>query len=191
MLTRNDYIALYKDDAIKASQGSGLFASIILAQGIVESGNGNSLLASKYNNHFGIKADSSWTGKSVNLATREVISGSSVNITDSFRVYNNAEESYRDHTKFLLENPRYTTAGVFTAATPQEQAQALETAGYATDPNYNEILNSVIERENLGMFDKAVAYTVAYAKKNTGIVITIVILFLILIYLLYKRSTKN
>lgn len=199
MLSRNDYIALYKDLAIKATQGTGLFPSVMLAQGIVESNNGNSELARKYKNHFGIKAGSSWTGKSVNLSTREVVNGSDINIKDNFRVYDSVEESYVDRVNFLKQNPRYTTAGVFTAATPLEQLQALQRAGYATDPNYASILNSVLERENLGVLDKAIAYTVAYTKntvdntvtytkENPGIVIIIIILFLTLIALLYKQS---
>lgn len=188
MLTRNDYIALYSADAVRANEGTGLFPSVAIAQAIVESGNGNSVLASKYKNHFGIKADSSWTGRSVNLSTREVISGSSVNIQDNFRVYDTVEDSYRDRVRFLQENPRYRNAGVFDANTPLQQLESLQRAGYATDPNYANTLNAVLERENLSMFDKAVSYTVAYTKKNTGLVITIVILFLILIYLLYKRA---
>lgn len=187
MLTRNDYIALYKDLAVKTTANTGLFPSVMLAQAIVESSNGNSILASKYKNHFGIKANSAWKGQSVNLGTREVISGNSVNVNDNFRVYNTVEESYRDRVQFLKENQRYTTAGVFTAQTPLEQLQALQRAGYATDPNYATILNSVLERENLGALDKAIAYSTAYTKQNPGTVIIIVFLFLTLIYLLYKR----
>lgn len=188
MLTRNDYIALYKDLAVKAVSGTGLFASVMLAQAIVESNNGNSVLASKYKNHFGIKAGSSWTGKSVNLATKEVINGSTINIQDNFRVYNTVEESYNDRVRFLIENPRYTNAGVFTAKTSLEQLQALQNAGYATDPNYANTLNSVLERENLGMLDKAIAYSIAYTKDKPFVVISIVVLFAILILLFYKRS---
>lgn len=191
MLTRKDYIALYSDLAVKTTQGSGLFPSVMMAQAIVESNNGNSLLASKYKNHFGIKAGNNWNGKSVNLNTREVINGSNVTIADNFRVYDTVEQSYIDRVKFLKENPRYTTAGVFTAKTPLEQIEALKRAGYATDPNYVSILNDVLEYNNLGMLDKAVAYSTAYTKDNPFVVISIVILFLILIALLYNRYRKS
>lgn len=187
MLTRNNYIALYKDLAVKTTEGTGLFPSVMLAQAIVESNNGNSILASKYNNHFGIKAGSSWKGQSVNLNTREVVNGNNITIANNFRVYSSVKDSYVDRVKFLQENPRYTSAGVFSSATPLAQLEALERAGYATDPNYAEILNSVIEHENLSILDKAIAYSTAYTKQNPLTVLTIFILFIVLIVLLYKK----
>lgn len=189
MLTRKNYIALYKDLAVKTTDGTGLFPSVMLAQAIVESGNGNSLLARVYNNHFGIKAGNAWTGKTVNLNTREVVNGNSVVIPDNFRVYNTVKESYEDRVDFLLDNPRYTNAGVFTAKTPLEQLEALQRAGYATDPNYASIINDILVHENLGMLDKAIAYSVAYTKQNTLTVVAIVVLFVTLIYLFFKRYT--
>lgn len=187
MLTRKDYIALYNSLAVKIAGEAGLFPSVILAQAIIESNNGNSLLASQYKNHFGIKAGGSWTGKSVNLNTREVIGGSSVTIADNFRVYDTVEGSYKDWAEFLQVNPRYKNAGVFTATTPMQQAEALQRAGYATDPNYASIITSVIEHENLGAFDKALAYSRAYVKDNPFTVTAIVVLFILLISLLYNR----
>lgn len=188
MLTRNEYIALYKNSAIKATSGTALFASVILAQGIVESGDGNSILASVYNNHFGIKADESWNGKSVNLNTREVVNGSNVNTSDNFRVYNNAGDSYKDIVTFLMENPRYKEAGVFNAQTPYAQADALQRAGYATDPNYSFILQNVIARENLSIFDNALTYSKAFVKQNKFVAVIIVLLFVLLIALLINRK---
>lgn len=190
MLTRNEYIALYKDAAIKAAEGTGLFASVLLAQGIVESGDGNSILASEYNNHFGIKADASWKGRSVNLNTREVVNGTNVNTDANFRVYNSAADSYKDIVKFLMENPRYRENGVFGASTPDAQAAALQRAGYATDPNYSFILQNVIERENLSIFDSALTYSTAFAKQNKTTALIIVLLFIFLIYLLIKRNIR-
>ncbi|MCC6721747.1 MAG: glucosaminidase domain-containing protein [Bacteroidia bacterium] len=187
MLSRNDYITLYKSLAIKATQNTGLFPSVMLAQAIVESNNGNSLLASKYNNHFGIKASKSWTGKKVNLNTREVINGYSVSEGDYFRIYDSVEDSYIDRVNFLKQNPRYVNAGVFSAKTPLQQLQALQSAGYATDPNYAEILNSVLVRENLGILDSITSYASAYTKKYPFVVFSIVILTITLIVLLYKK----
>lgn len=188
MLTRDEYIALYKNAAIKATQGTGLFASVLLAQAIIESGDGNSVLASKYNNHFGIKAGAGWSGKSVNLQTREVVNGQSVNTSANFRVYNSATDSYKDAVKFLMENPRYAEAGVFNAPTPQVQAEALQRAGYATDPNYSFILQNVIEKENLSIFDNALIVTSAFVKTNKVIALIIVLLFILLITLFIRMN---
>lgn len=157
-MTRDKYIDKYSKYAVDSSIGTGLYPSVMLAQAIVESNNGNSELASKYNNHFGIKANSSWHGKKVNMNTREVINGDAVIQGDYFRVYPSAKASYEDRIKFLLENPRYKLGGVFTAKTPFEQLERLESSGYATDPQYAEILNQVLETENLGVLDKAMRY---------------------------------
>lgn len=163
MDARDLYIDEYKDIAVDTTKGTGLFPSVQLAQAIVESENGNSLLAKKYNNHFGIKANKSWTGKKVNLKTREVVGGKDVMATgEYFRVYNSARDSYKDRVKFLQENPRYREAGVFEAKTPYEQLKRLQQAGYATDPKYAEIINSVLKRENLGILDK----TISFARRN-------------------------
>lgn len=152
-LTRKEYIDKYGEMAVHATQGTGLFPSVLLTQGIVESNNGNSVLSSTYNNHFGIKADASWNGKKVNLKTREVFDGKTVIIGDYFRVYENAEQGFKDRTTFLKTNKRYTTAGVFAAKTPYEQIDALKKAGYATDPNYIQILKEVLDKNNLAYFD--------------------------------------
>lgn len=152
-LTRQEYIKKYCQLAINATQGTGLFPSVMIAQGIVESNNGNSTLSSLYNNHFGIKADSSWTGKKVSLQTREVFDGKSVMIGDFFRVYNTVEEGFEDRIQFLKRNKRYTTFGVFNARTPLEQIEALKNAKYATDPLYVTILNQVLVKNNLAQYD--------------------------------------
>jgi flagellum-specific peptidoglycan hydrolase FlgJ len=187
MLSRQEYIDKYKNAAVNATKGTGLFASVLLTQGIVESNNGNSVLSSKYHNHFGIKADSSWKGPKVNMQTREVLNGADVTIGDYFRVYSNDEEGFRDRTNFLLRNPRYANAGVFTAKTPQEQIEALKRAGYATDPNYVSILTGVLERYNLSAIDRIIEVT----KKNIGFVILGAILLLLSIIALYFELYKN
>lgn len=152
-MNRAEYIKKYTNAAVNATSGTGLFPSVALAQGAVESGNGDSVLASKYNNHFGIKADKSWTGKKVNMNTREVVNGKDETQGAFFRVYNSAEESYRDRAKFLKENPRYTKAGVFTAKTPEEQLKAFQRAGYATDPNYASVIYGVLKKNGLEVLD--------------------------------------
>lgn len=153
MSARLDYIKKFTNVAIKAAKGTGLFPSLFLAQAILESANGKSLLASKYNNHFGIKASKGWTGKVVAINTREVINGQEIYVKANFRYYNNPLESFKDRVKFLLQNRRYKKAGVFTAPTPEQQAQALQKAGYATDPNYSKLLSAIIKKHNLKTLD--------------------------------------
>jgi flagellum-specific peptidoglycan hydrolase FlgJ len=158
-MTRQEYIEKYKTIVIESVKGTGLFASLMMAQAILESSDkngipGNSTLAKLYNNHFGIKADKSWQGKKINLKTREVLDGNEVMIGDYFRVYDNPEQSFKDRIQFLKRNTRYSKAGVFVALSPKEQAQALKAAGYATDPNYPAILTALITRHNLSELDK-------------------------------------
>jgi flagellum-specific peptidoglycan hydrolase FlgJ len=158
-MTRKEYIQKYRDVVLEAVKGTGLFPSLMMAQAILESSDmkgvpGNSSLARLYNNHFGIKADKSWIGPKVNLKTREVFDGRDVMVGDFFRVYEDATQSFCDRIAFLKKNARYTKAGVFSAKTPEEQAEALQTAGYATDPKYAVILKSVIKKESLYELDK-------------------------------------
>ena len=153
MSTRLEYIKRFANATINAAKGTGLFPSLFMAQAILESGNGQSTLAKKYNNHFGIKATKSWKGKVINMKTREVFDGNEVYIKDGFRWYNNPESSFKDRVRFLKQNPRYTKYGVFTAKTPEEQADALQRAGYATAPNYASTLKWIINKYNLKLLD--------------------------------------
>jgi hypothetical protein len=145
MATRiEEFVAKYKDDALRASADTGLPASLILAQSALESGYGASSLARVYNNMFGIKDSSSWTGKIVDLPTKEEYGGKMHSVTASFRSYDSAADSFRDWGKFLQDNPRYTKAGVFSATTAYQAADALQLAGYATDSKYAAKLKGII-----------------------------------------------
>lgn len=143
-MTRKQYISKIAPIAMQACKGTGLFPSTMIAQAIIESNNGNSDLAAMYNNHFGIKADRAWRGAVVNMSTREVLAGKDVYIKDGFRAYPTLLEGFLDRNKFLKQNKRYTQAGVFTAKTPEQQADAFQEAKYATDPNYAKIIKGVI-----------------------------------------------
>ncbi len=153
MSVRLDYIKKYSDTVIKASKGTGLFPSLFMAQAILESGDGQSTLAATYNNHFGIKATPDWKGKVVDMRTREVFDGKEVYIKDGFRWYDNAKDSFYDRVTFLKENSRYAANGVFSAKTPEEQANALQRAGYATSLNYAATLKWIINSYNLKELD--------------------------------------
>ena len=138
-----------------AMQGlqDGLFPSITIAQAIHESGWGKSSLAAKYNNLFGVKASSSWTGKVVELPTQEEVDGGIITITAKWRVYDSWTDSILDRIKFLLENSTYRNNGVFEAKNYIEQAEALQRAGYATDSSYAAKLIQTIQTYSLYIYD--------------------------------------
>lgn len=152
MLTRAQFLAKYYPEMVAVTQGSGLFPQVMAAQAIVESSglvNGlyypaESILAKQANNYFGIKASSQWKGDTITLKTGEYYNGKKVIESGTFRKYPTTKAGFEDYKNFLKSNPRYTTAGVFTATTPAAQAQALQKAGYATDPNYAKLLTSVM-----------------------------------------------
>jgi flagellum-specific peptidoglycan hydrolase FlgJ len=139
------YIAHFKDIAISEMDEYGIPASIKLAQALLESGNGNSSLARNSNNHFGIKCTTTWQGRTV-LKSDD-------NPDDCFRVYNNPEESFRDHSEFLLR-ARYSALFKLDKDDYVGWARGLKSAGYATNPRYAELLISLIERYDLHQYDK-------------------------------------
>lgn len=145
-----------KEGAIKNYKKYKILPSITIAQAILETGWGNSDLAGKYNNLFGIKADKSWTGQYVTLETSEF---SNTIINDKFRKYEDKNQSIYDHAKFLYENKRYKENGVFEANTYKVQANALQEAGYSTlmDNNgekiYSKKLIQLIQQYNLQLID--------------------------------------
>ena len=98
-ITVEEYIETYKDIAMREMREHKIPASITLAQGIIESGAGNSALAREAKNHFGIKCHKEWKGKTYTMDDDEK--------NECFRVYKNAEESFRDHSEFLTSRPRY------------------------------------------------------------------------------------
>lgn len=138
------YIDAYKNVAIREMNQYGIPASIKLAQALLESGNGNSYLATEANNHFGIKCGGIWTGKS--------IARDDDNPNDCFRVYNNVEDSYKDHSQFLLRK-RYEKLFSLAKDDYKGWAKGLKDAGYATNPRYPELLIEIIERYNLHQYD--------------------------------------
>lgn len=143
--TAEAYIARYKNIAIEEMQQYGIPASIKLAQALLESGNGNSALARNANNHFGIKSTPSWQGKSILKADDRP--------DDRFRVYKTAEESYRDHSEFLLRK-RYAALFELDRDDYKAWARGLKKAGYATNPRYAELLINLIERYELYQYDR-------------------------------------
>lgn len=142
---RQKYIKKYKDIAIKEMNEFGIPASITLAQGILESGDGKSKLAVQANNHFGIKCHLEWEGERVYHDDDEK--------DECFRKYDHAEESYRDHSLFLTGRSRY--ADLFKLRTDDYRgwAKGLQKAGYATSRTYAEKLIRIIEDNKLYEYD--------------------------------------
>lgn len=141
----NDYIKKYSDLAVKEMKRTGIPASITMAQGILESGNGNSTLARKSNNHFGIKCHNEWKGKKVYHDDDEK--------GECFRKYPKVYDSYIDHSKFLTGKQRYASLFKLKTTDYKGWAHGLKKAGYATDPKYGHRLIKIIEDYNLHELD--------------------------------------
>jgi flagellum-specific peptidoglycan hydrolase FlgJ len=143
---RTKYIERWKDVAMKQMKLHGIPASITLAQGILESRNGQSELTQKSNNHFGIKCHS-WKGKKVYADDDKK--------NECFRKYKNANQSFEDHSQFLLRK-RYASLFELKKSDYKGWARGLRKAGYATDPAYAKLLIKLIEQNELTQYDKKV-----------------------------------
>ena len=151
------YIARFASIAVNEMYRSGVPASITLAQGIIESRSGQSALAVDGNNHFGIKCHNSWKGRTM-LADDD-------RKDECFRVYDSAEESFRDHSDFLRYRDRYKFLFDFSVTDYKSWAYGLKQAGYATDPAYATKLIQCVENYNLSRYDRM---TVAEALAEGG-----------------------
>jgi hypothetical protein len=140
------YIEKYSSMAIAEMNQFGIPASITLAQGILESGNGESRLATEGNNHFGIKCHNNWNGETIIADDDEK--------GECFRKYRKIAESYRDHSLFLTENERYSFLFDYKKTDYRKWAKGLKRAGYATNPKYPNLLIDLIEKYDLSRFDK-------------------------------------
>lgn len=159
-MSRQEYINTYKAIAINEMHRTGIPASITMAQGCLESGNGNSQLARKSNNHFGIKCRNDWKGARVYHNDDKM--------NECFRKYKTVEESYYDHSKFLIENQRYSKLFNLSKTDYKGWARGLKAAGYATDPNYPRRLIKIIEDEKLYLLDKVTPEQLAQSYSNNS-----------------------
>lgn len=144
-ISRSEYVTRYKAIAIEHQQRYGIPASITMAQGILESDSGNSVLSRGSNNHFGIKCKSYWTGRTFTHTDDAP--------DECFRAYDKVEQSYEDHAKFLDESPRYDSLFRFSPTDYRSWARGLKGAGYATAPDYATRLVKIIEDEKLYLLD--------------------------------------
>ena len=144
-ISKEEYVENWREIAVRQMIDYKIPASITMAQGILESGNGNSELAKKGNNHFGIKCHD-WTGDKMYMNDDEE--------NECFRVYASAEDSYVDHSVFLKNKNRYSSLFSLELSDYQGWAKGLKEAGYATNPKYPELLIELIEKLNLSELDK-------------------------------------
>jgi flagellum-specific peptidoglycan hydrolase FlgJ len=154
-MTQQEFIDRIVPHAQELQKGYGILPSIILGQAILESDWGKSTLASEYNNLFGIKAFGN--SKKVTLDTQEFYNEQWVTIQGDFRVYDSWEESMDDHTMLFVNGVDWNPAlyeNVLVATNYQDAAQALQTAGYATDPGYADKIIHVIETYDLSQYDQ-------------------------------------
>ncbi len=149
-ISRDEYIKRWQLIAIEEMNRSGIPASITMAQGCLESGNGNSELSRKSNNHFGIKCKKGWTGKKVYYDDDAK--------NECFRKYRTVEDSYVDHTNFLMGNPRYASLFEMDPTDYKSWAKGLKKAGYATAHDYDKRLIRIIEENKLHRLDKKMNY---------------------------------
>ena len=160
-ITTEEYIATYKDIAMEEMRTHRIPASITLAQGLLESGSGNSALARDAKNHFGIKCHTGWTGQSYTMDddARD----------ECFRRYNRVEESFRDHSEFLRSRSRY--AGLFELDIMDYEgwANGLKAAGYATNPAYATMLITLINRNPLYLYDQLAMGLITEADMNRAL----------------------
>lgn len=151
-ISLEQYIEMYKHIAMEEMRRHGIPASIKLAQGILESGFGNSDLAVIGNNHFGIKCHG-WQGRTFYKDDDE--------INECFRAYDDPIQSFRDHSEFLTGRERYSNLFKLDITDYRGWARGLRRAGYATNPRYPELLIGIIERNSLYEFDRQVVGTLA------------------------------
>lgn len=149
-----EYINVYRDLAISEMKRTGIPASITLAQGMLESDYGRSTLAREGNNHFGIKCHNGWTGQTIRKNDDRR--------NECFRKYRRPEDSFYDHSDFLKSGSRYSFLFDLDPANYKGWAHGLKKAGYATNPDYANLLIRKIEENRLYEFDKG--YTAVLQK---------------------------
>jgi LysM repeat protein len=145
-MTRAQYVEKYAATAVREMKATGIPASITLAQGCLESGNGNSTLATRANNHFGIKCHNNWSGKTFHQDDDAK--------NECFRSYASADESFRDHSDFLRYRDRYAFLFDLEPTDYKGWAYGLKKAGYATAPDYATRLIQIIEENELWRYDQ-------------------------------------
>lgn len=165
MASKNqEYAAQYAEYAMEQMRRYGIPASVTLAQGILESSNGQSRLARNENNHFGIKATPAWIagGGRYGVYTDD-------QPNEKFCSYDNAGDSYEHHSRFLKENSRYARCFALAPDDYKGWTQGIEKAGYSTGGKYAESLQRIIEQNGLQQYDRQVMQEMKVQGKSFGV----------------------
>lgn len=172
--TRQEFVDKYGAFIFKQVKGTGILPETLIGQAILESqgkdssGNwvvGGSKLSRNSNNYFGIKAGSSWNGKTYNINTGEYLKGRHVIVNANFRAYRSVKESIKDYIDFLKDNPRYAKA--LKQKDYYNQAKVLQLSGYATAPNYAEMIKGIVEPLKIEIeVEKKKYKTIKYVKTS-------------------------
>ncbi|AZQ64424.1 hypothetical protein EI427_20065 [Flammeovirga pectinis] len=147
-MSQKDYLSQYGYFAVISMHKYNIPASIIIAQGMLESAYGNSPFSRVSNNHFGIKCGEQWNGNSITHHDDSP--------EECFRSYASVHASFDDHGKFLKSKVWYNSLFRLDRTDYKSWAHGLQQAGYATDPMYAEKLIDIIERYNLSQLDEMI-----------------------------------
>ena len=163
-MNNKDYITLYSTYAMEQMRRYGIPASVTLAQGILESSNGQSRLAQRENNHFGIKATPAWIagGGQYGLYSDD-------KPNEKFCSYDSVGDSYEHHSRFLKENSRYARCFTLSPDDYKGWTQGIAQAGYATGGKYAENLQRIIEQNGLQQYDRQVMQEMAAQGRQFGV----------------------
>ena len=159
-----EYTEQYADYAMAQMRRYGIPASVTLAQGILESSNGQSRLAVNENNHFGIKATPEWIAEGGRYG---LYSDDKPN--EKFCSYDSVGDSYEHHSRFLKENSRYARCFSLSPDDYKGWTQGLEKAGYATGGHYADSLQRIIEQNGLQKYDRQVMQEMETQGKRFGV----------------------
>ena len=164
MSKNQEYAQQYAEYAMEQMRRYGIPASVTLAQGILESSNGQSRLAQRENNHFGIKATPAWIAGGGRYG---LYSDDKPN--EKFCSYDSVGDSYEHHSRFLKENSRYARCFTLSPDDYKGWTQGIAQAGYATGGKYAENLQRIIEQNGLQQYDRQVMQEMAAQGRQFGV----------------------
>ncbi len=159
-LTNAEYIRQYSNLAVSEMKRTGIPASITLAQGMIESDCGHSRLAREANNYFGIKCHNDWNGPTIHHNDDRR--------NECFRKYRKPEESFYDHSDFLRSGSRYSFLFKLNPTDYKAWAKGLKRAGYATNPDYANMLIRTIEDNDLMKYDNGYSADAGFMDDDSG-----------------------
>jgi flagellar protein FlgJ len=158
-MTPTGFVRWLRDDALEIQERMGIRAKFLIAQAALETGWGAHVVTDDEtgvcsNNLFNVKSGRSWLGPVARCWTHECARGERVRVQAEFRAYVSPQQSFEDYARLISQNPRYAQAWAVRADLPAF-AQALQAAGYATDPQYAEKILAVADSLDLHGYQEA------------------------------------